>query len=55
MQAKLLDVELSIRGILRGYGLKVGEVSRGRFEAPIRELIQGHDMLETVIGPTRRG
>lgn len=33
LQAKLLDVELSIRGILRGYGLKVGEVSRGRFEA----------------------
>jgi transposase len=50
LQAKLLDVELSIRGILRGYGLKVGEVSRGRFEARIRELIEGHDMLGTVIG-----
>jgi transposase len=50
LQAKLHDVELSIRGILRGYGLKVGEVSRGRFEARIRELIEGHDMLETVIG-----
>lgn len=50
LQAKLLDVELSIRGILRGYGLKVGEVSRGRFEARIRDLIEGHDMLETVIG-----
>lgn len=50
LQAKLLDVELSIRGILRGYGLKVGEVSRGRFEARIRELIEGHEMLETVIG-----
>lgn len=43
-------VELSIRGILRGYGLKVGEVSRGRFEARIRELIEGHEMLGTVIG-----
>lgn len=31
LQGKLLDVELSIRGIMRGYGLKVGEVSRGRF------------------------
>jgi transposase len=50
LQGKLLDVELSIRGILRGYGLKVGEVSRGRFEARIRELIAGHDTLETVIG-----
>jgi transposase len=50
LQAKLLDVELSIRGILRGYGLKVGEVSRGRFEARVRELTAGHAILETVIG-----
>jgi len=50
LQSKLLDVELSIRGILRGYGLKVGEVSRGRFEARIRELTEGQTMLETVIG-----
>ncbi len=50
LQGKLLDVELSIRGILRGYGLKVGEVSRGRFEALIRELTAGHVALETVIG-----
>lgn len=49
LQAKLLDVELSIRGILRGFGLKVGEVSRGRFEARIRELADGHAMLEAVI------
>lgn len=50
LQGKLLDVELSIRGILRGYGLKVGEVSRGRFEARIQELISGHATLEPVIG-----
>lgn len=50
LQAKLLDVELSIRGILRGFGFKVGEVSRGRFEARVRELADGHAMLEMVIG-----
>jgi transposase len=50
LQGKLLDVELSIRGILRGYGLKVDGVSRGRFEARIRDLIAGHSILETVIG-----
>lgn len=50
LQSKLLDVELSIRGILRGYGFKVGEVSRGRFDARIRELTAGQAMLETVIG-----
>src|SRR3981081_458477 len=34
LQTKLLDVEFSIRGILRGFGLKMGEVSKGRFVAP---------------------
>jgi transposase len=33
LQAKLRDIELGIRGILRGFGLKVGEVSKGRFAA----------------------
>ena len=28
LQTKLLDVEFSIRGILRGFGLKMGEVSK---------------------------
>jgi transposase len=50
LQAKLRDVELSIRGILRGFGLKVGEVSKGRFAARIKELIAGHEMLAAVIG-----
>ena len=49
LQAKLRDVELSIRGILRGFGLKVGEVSKGRFAARVRELVAGHEMLEAVI------
>src|SRR5438270_8242602 len=52
LQAKLRDIELSIRGILRGFGLKVGEVSKGRFAARTGELIAGHVMLEAVIGAT---
>ena len=54
LQSKLRDVELSIRGILRGFGLKVGEVSKGRFAARIRELIAGQAMLERVIEPMLR-
>src|SRR3954469_17914000 len=50
LQSKLRDVELSIRGIMRGFGLKVGEVSKGRFAARIRELVAGQAMLETVTG-----
>ena len=54
LQSKLLDVEFSIRGILRGFGLKVGPVSRGRFEARIRELTSGQPMLERVTEPMLR-
>ena len=31
IQAKLLDIESGMRGVLRGFGLKVGPISRGRF------------------------
>ena len=54
LQGKLLDVELSIRGILRGFGLKMGEVSKGRFAARIRELVAGHAMLEGITEPMLR-
>ncbi len=50
IQGKLLDMESGIRGVLRGFGLKVGTISRGRFEARIRDLVEGHTMLETVVG-----
>ena len=49
IQGKLLDVESGIRGVLRGFGLKVGPISRGRFEMRIRELVAGQAILETVI------
>ena len=48
LQHKLHDVELGIRGLLRGFGLKVGKVSDGKYEARIRELATGHPMLEPV-------
>ena len=55
IQSKLLDLESGIRGVLRGFGLKVGPISRGRFEERIRELVDGHAMLETVIGSMLSG
>ena len=48
---KLVDLEGSTRGILRGFGLKVGAISRGRFLQRIRELIDGHTLLQQVIEP----
>jgi transposase len=54
LQTKLLDVEFSIRGILRGFGLKMGEVSKGRFAARVRELTIGHAILERITEPMLR-
>lgn len=47
IQTKLLDVESGMRGVLRGFGFRGGAISRGRFEMRIRELVDGHAILET--------
>ncbi|ADU13093.1 IS110 family transposase [Asticcacaulis excentricus] len=38
LQCKYHDLEMSLRGLLRGYGLKVGETTRKTFEPRVREL-----------------
>ena len=48
LQVKRHDVEMSIRGILRGFGLKVGKTTPRRFEARVRELVADHATLATV-------
>jgi transposase len=48
LQHKLIDIELSIRGILRGFGLKVGHVTTKTFEERIRKLVTGHATLELI-------
>lgn len=48
VQSKLHDVEMSLRGILRGFGLKVGPTTPRRFAARIRELIAGNATLEAI-------
>jgi transposase len=48
VQKALHEVEMSLRGVLRGFGLKVGKVAPSRFEARIRELVAGHPSLETI-------
>lgn len=47
-------LELSLRGLLRNFGLKVGTISRGRFELRIRELAVGNPMLEAATEPMLR-
>src|ERR1700693_4306690 len=48
VQKMLHEVEMSLRGLLRGFGLKVGKTTPVRFEARIRELVEGHPNLEVI-------
>src|SRR5205814_1144988 len=48
VQSKLQDVENSLRGILRGFGLKVGKTTSRSFVGRIRELVANHPSLETI-------
>jgi transposase len=48
VETKLHDVEMSLRGILRGFGLKVGKTPASRFAQRVRELALGHLSLEAV-------
>jgi transposase len=48
VQSKLRDLENSLRGILRGFGLKVGNTTELGFAGRIEELVAGHPHLERI-------
>lgn len=48
VQSKLLDVENSVRGILRGFGLKVGKTTKRSFAGRVRDLVVNHASLAMV-------
>jgi transposase len=54
VQQGMISLEMSLRGMLRNFGLKVGAISRGRFEHRIRELTAGNAMLEAATEPMLR-
>lgn len=47
-QKALHEVEMSLRGILRGFGLKIGKVTPTQFEARVKELVAGQPSLEMI-------
>jgi transposase len=58
LKRKLVDIENHVRGALRTYGLLVGAVGRGQYEARVRELIERTDivfstMIETMLAVCR--
>src|SRR3954451_424173 len=48
LQTKNHDVEMSLRGVLRGFGLKVGPTTPRTFANRVRELITGHTTLSVI-------
>ena len=48
VQGKKHDIEMSLGGILRGFGLKVGPTTTRSFDGRVRELVEGHPTLLAV-------
>lgn len=48
LQVKRIDLEMCIRGILRGFGLKVGATTPRTFEPRVRELVAEHHTLHFI-------
>src|ERR1700676_1768330 len=48
LQTKNHDVEMCLRGVLRGFGLKVGATTPRNFATRIGELVTGHTTLSVV-------
>jgi transposase len=48
VQTKHHDIEMSLRGILRGFGLKVGATTPRTFEGRVRDLVADHPTLLVV-------
>jgi transposase len=51
LQEKAIAVDNDIRGLLRNFGLKVGSVGASKFEARIRELVEGMPELSEIVEP----
>lgn len=48
---RVRELDNSIRGLLRGFGLRLAKGARGRFCALVRGLIEGNPVLEAAITP----
>ena len=54
MLKQLCDAEGNIRGTLRNFGLKVGKITRGRFEARVLHLVDDRAALARLVEPMLR-
>jgi transposase len=51
LMARLKDIENSVRGLLRGFGLRLPRLLRGRWDAGVREAVAGHPSLLQILDP----
>ncbi|MEO1121009.1 MAG: IS110 family transposase, partial [Pseudomonadota bacterium] len=52
LKRKFLDIENTIRGTLKVFGIKIGHVSRSKFDHKMRELLRNEDpFLQEMIDP----
>src|SRR4051812_21694959 len=49
--ARLKDIENSVRGLLRGFGLRLPKALSGRWDAGVREAVAGHPTLLQILDP----
>ena len=55
LQGKVHDVEMSLRGILRGFGLKVGATTPRTYAARVQAVVLGHPTLERIAEALLKG
>jgi transposase len=51
LMARLKDIENSVRGLLRGFGLRLPKAMRGRWDAGVRDAVAGHPTLLHIMEP----
>ena len=54
IQHSITNLELSLRGVLRNFGLKMGPVTKRTYEARVRELTAGNSKLTAAADPILR-
>ena len=48
LQSKRIDVEMSLRGVLRGFGLTAGRTTPITFASRVRELTNSYEVLKEI-------
>jgi transposase len=54
VQQAIINLELSLRGVLRNFGLRMGVVAKGGYDCRVREMTVGNPMLVAAAEPVLR-